>query len=134
MQKADKSFSKYKIFLWIYALFYILAGFNHFLTTSVYYSIMPNWLPAHKWLIYFSGIAEIILGAMLLFTPARKLAAWLIVLMLLAFMPAHIYMIQKAPFALGSVKITPFIAWVRIPFQVFFIWWALIYAGKNQKI
>lgn len=134
MQKADKTFSKYIFFLWIYALFYILAGFNHFASTNIYYSIMPKWLPAHKWLIYFSGFAEITLGMMLLFAPTRKLAAWLIIFMLLAFIPAHIYMIQKAPFMLGSIKVTPFIAWVRIPFQVFFIWWAWMYSGKKQKI
>lgn len=131
MQNTDNPSLAFKFLLWIYALFYISAGFNHFLSTQGYYAIMPEWLPAHKFLIYFSGFSEITFGIMLLFKPTRKLAALLIILMLLAFLPAHIYMIQKAPFLLGSIKITPFIALARIPFQALFIWWAWIYT-KNR--
>jgi len=63
----------YKFFLWIYALFYILAGCNHFLSTVVYYVIMPKWLPAPGFLIYFSGILEIILGLLLLINKTGNL-------------------------------------------------------------
>lgn len=124
----------YIIFLWIYAIFYILAGCNHFLSTAVYYVIMPKWLPAHGLLIYLSGILEIIFGVLLLFKMTRKLAAVLIILMLIAFMPAHIYMIQKAPFILGKISVTPFIAWGRLPFQVLFIGWAWYYYAKKHVI
>ncbi len=122
----------YTIFLWTYAIFYILAGFNHFLSTAVYYVIMPKWLPAHGFLIYFSGVLEIVLGVLLLFKMTRKLAAVLIILMLIAFMPAHIYMIQKAPFILGKISVTPFIAWARLPFQLLFIGWAWYYYKKPR--
>lgn len=116
-----------KIFLWIYALFYVLAGCNHFLSTKVYYVIIPKWLPAPGFLIYFSGILEIVFGVLLLIKKTRKLAAVLIILMLIAFLPAHIYMIQKAPFMLGEISVTPFIAWARLPFQLLFIDWAWYY-------
>ena len=118
----------YKFFLWVYALFYVLAGCNHFLSTAVYYVIMPKWLPAPGFLIYFSGILEIILGLLLLFNKTRKLASILIILMLIAFLPAHIYMIQKAPFILGKILVTPFIAWARLPFQLLFIGWVYYFA------
>jgi len=121
----------YIIFLWIYALFYILAGCNHFLSTAVYYVIMPEWLPAPGFLIYVSGILEIVFGVLLLFNKTRKAAALLIILMLAAFMPAHIYMIQKAPFMLGTIRITPFIAWARLPFQLLFMAWAWHYCKKT---
>ena len=121
----------YKIFLWVYALFYVLAGCNHFLSTTVYYGIMPKWLPAHGFLIYFSGILEIILGLLLLFNKTRKLASILIILMLIAFLPAHIYMIQKAPLMLGQIMVTPLIAWLRLPFQLVFISWAWYYCKKT---
>ena len=121
----------YKFFLWVYALFYVLAGCNHFLSTTVYYDIIPKWLPAHGFLIYFSGILEIILGLLLLFNKTRKLASILIILMLIAFLPAHIYMIQKAPFILGQIMVTPLIAWLRLPFQLVFIGWACYYYKKT---
>lgn len=132
MQNTDNTSFTFKIFLWVYALFYTVAGFNHFISTPGYYAIMPEWLPAHKFLIYLSGLLEITFGIMLLFKRTRKLAGCLIILMLLAFIPAHIYMIQKAPFMLKSFEITPFIAWIRIPFQAFFIWWAWIYTKKQK--
>lgn len=117
----------YKISLWIYAFFYVMAGCNHFLSTAVYYVIMPKWLPAPGFLIYFSGLSEIILGLSLLFKKTRKLAALLIILMLIAFIPAHIYMIQMAPFMMGNILVTPLIAWLRLPFQLVFIGWAWYY-------
>lgn len=120
----------FTVFLWIYALFYILAGFNHFISTQSYYAIMPKWLPAHTFLIYFSGIIEIFSGILLLFPRSRKLASISIILMLIAFLPAHIYMIQIAPFMLGKIIVTPFIAWMRLPFQLLFIGWAWYYYKK----
>ncbi|ARS41070.1 DoxX family protein [Sphingobacteriaceae bacterium GW460-11-11-14-LB5] len=119
------------IFLWIYALFYVLAGCNHFLSTAVYYVIMPKWLPAPGFLIYFSGILEIVFGLLLLIKKTRKLAALLIILMLIAFLPAHIYMIRMAPFILGKILVTPLIAWVRLPLQFLFIGWAWYYYAKE---
>lgn len=121
----------YKFFLWLYALFYILAGCNHFLSASVYYVIIPKWLPAPGFLIYFSGIVEIILGLLLLFNRTRKFAALLIILMLIAFIPAHIYMIRIAPFMIGEILINPLIAWLRLPLQLLFIGWAWYYYFKK---
>jgi uncharacterized membrane protein len=121
----------YKILLWIYATFYVLAGCNHFLSTAVYYVIMPKWLPAPGFLIYFSGILEIVLGILLLIKKTRKLVALLIILMLIAFLPAHIYMIQITPFMLGKISVTPLIAWVRLPLQLLFIGWAWYYYKKT---
>lgn len=126
MNKAIRTF-----ILWAYAIFYVLAGCNHFLSTAVYYVIMPKWLPVPGFLIYFSGIIEIVSGLLLLFAKTRKLAALLIILMLIAFLPAHIYMIQMAPFILGKILVTPFIAWARLPFQLLFIGWAWYYYKKT---
>ncbi|KQM67345.1 hypothetical protein ASE74_07750 [Pedobacter sp. Leaf216] len=92
---------------------------------------MPKWLPVPGFLIYFSGILEIILGVLLLFSGTRKLAALLIILMLIAFLPAHIYMIQLAPFKLGKILVTPFIAWLRLPVQLLFVGWAWYYYKKT---
>jgi uncharacterized membrane protein len=82
-------------------------------------------------LIYFSGVLEIAFGILLLIKKTRKLAAVLIILMLIAFIPAHIYIIQKAPFILGKILVTPFIAWARLPLQLLFIVWAWYYHKKT---
>ncbi|WP_165456518.1 DoxX-like family protein [Pedobacter kyonggii] len=63
--------------------------------------IIPKWLPAPGFLIYFSGILEIVLGVLLLIKKTRKLAALLIILMLTAFLPAHIYLIPGGAVHVG---------------------------------
>lgn len=110
----------------------MMAGFNHFLSTEVYYEIMPKWLPVPMFLIYLSGITEIILGILLLFPKTRKSAALFIILMLVTFLPVHIYMIELAPFMLGKIHVTPLIAWARLPFQFVFICWAWYYYKKSE--
>ncbi|WP_316833171.1 DoxX family protein [Pedobacter aquatilis] len=127
MHKVDNRTFAFKLFLWIYAIFYILAGLNHFISTNAYYAIIPKWLPAHSFLIYFSGFTEILFGILLYYRKTRKIASLLIILMLIAFIPAHIYMIQISPFMLGKLLITPLIAWLRIPLQALLIGWAWYY-------
>ncbi len=46
---------------------YIAAGANHFLKTAFYLSIMPPYLPWPLALVEISGLAEIGLGALLMF-------------------------------------------------------------------
>jgi len=133
MHPTDNRPLTFKLFLSIYAIFYVLAGLNHFVSTDAYYAIMPKWLPAHSYLIYLSGITEIVSGILLLFSSTRKLAAMLLILMLIAFIPAHIYMIQMAPFMLGKILVTPFIAWARLPFQALFIYWAWYYYRNSSE-
>lgn len=122
----------YKVFLLIYGVFYIFAGFNHFKSTAGYLAIMPNWLPFPLFLVYLSGVIEILLGVLLLVKKTRRIAAWVIILMLLAFLPVHIDMIEKAPFMMGTKEITPFIAWIRLPIQAVLIFWAWIYTLKSR--
>ena len=38
----------------------MLAGIMHFVIPKAYESIMPTWLPAHRELVYASGVAEAI--------------------------------------------------------------------------
>ncbi|MCX2575800.1 DoxX family protein [Pedobacter sandarakinus] len=121
----------YKISIWIYGLFYVAAGINHFISTAFYDGIMPPWLPYHNMLIVLSGVIEIALGLLLLFSRTRQVAAILIILMLIAFLPAHIYMIKMAPYMLGKVMVTAFVAWVRIPIQLMLIAWAWYYCRRK---
>ncbi|MBC7417240.1 MAG: DoxX family protein [Pedobacter sp.] len=124
---AKKHNKTYLFFLGLSAILYVAGGINHFLATKSYASIVPPWFSAHIFLIYLSGVAEIVLGISLLFRHTRKLAGILIVSMLIAYLPLHIYMLQIAPFMLGTVMVTKLIAWVRLPIQVVLIFWAAVY-------
>lgn len=128
-----KNFNWFRVFLFIYAIFYVIAGFNHFRVIENYLTIMPDWIPLHRFLVYLSGIVEIFLGILLLFSKTRKIASLLIILMLIAFLPVHIYMIKIAPFQLGNTYITPFLAWLRLPLQLFLIIWGYYYYKKQKR-
>lgn len=43
--------------LWLLAVFFILAGLNHFLNPRAYLGLMPAYLPWHRELILVSGAA-----------------------------------------------------------------------------
>jgi uncharacterized membrane protein len=110
------------------ALLYIAAGINHFVKPRFYLRIIPPYLPAHELLNYVSGIAEIILGCLLLFKTTRIYAAWGIAIMLLAFMVVHVFMLQQA-IKQESYLITPAAAWIRLALQFVLIAWAIWYTS-----
>ncbi len=116
-----------KISLVLLIVLYLGAGINHFWHPAGYYSIIPDYIPNHYLVNILSGIAELILGTLLIFSATRRFAAYGIILMLIAFIPAHIYMIQKGG-CMGpppAICTTPFIAWVRLfPLQFVLMWWA----------
>ncbi|MBW4890974.1 DoxX family protein [Mucilaginibacter sp. HMF5004] len=108
----------------ILVLFYLLAGMNHFRMPGTYVRIIPSYLPNPALLNILSGICEIVFAVLYIFPATRQLAAWGIMAMLIAFLPVHIDMILHAPVMLGNFKVTPLIAWLRIPLQALFILWA----------
>ena len=85
--KVEKRISLYSM-----AALYVLAGVNHFANPDFYKKIMPPWLPLHYSIIYISGVAEIVLGLLLLPKQTRKLAAWGIIVLLVAIFPANVQM------------------------------------------
>ena len=106
------------------AFLYIAAGVYHFVKPKFYLYMIPRYIPAHKLMVLLSGIAEIVLGIMLLFPETRSVAALGIILMLISFFPVHIYMLtDEVKFA----KISKIFRWGRIPLQFLLIWWAYSY-------
>ena len=79
---------------YLLALFFVLAGANHFRVPDFYTSIMPDYLPAHVFLVYLSGVTEIVAGAMLAIPPLSRSGAWFIIAHLVAFFSVPFWMIQ----------------------------------------
>lgn len=106
------------------AIMYIIAGIMHFIKPKAYLRVMPRFLPAHKALVFWSGVAEVLLGVALFFENLRNLAIIGIVLMLLVFFLVHFNMLRGEKEAAGVPK---WILILRIPIQFVLIWWALYY-------
>lgn len=73
-----------------FALIFIGSGIYHFVNPAFYLPLMPKFLPAHKELIYLSGIVEIVVGIGLFIGSVRNLAVWGVIALLLIFTPIHI--------------------------------------------
>ncbi len=110
--------------LYLMAGMYMLAGLMHFLFPKVYLKVMPPYLPAPKFLVYTSGIAEILLGIGLFYEKSRDLTIFGIILMLTIFLLVHIHMLTD-PKASGGLPKWLLIA--RIPIQFGLIFWAYSY-------
>ena len=115
-------------FLYLMAVLYILAGLNHFRTPDFYLPMMPPYLPAPELLIFLSGVAEVLLGILLIPRKTRKLAAWGIVALLIAVFLANVYMLQTGGAGFGDISKAALVA--RLPIQGLLIWWAWTYTRK----
>ena len=104
------------------ALFYVVAGLNHFLMPDWYMKIMPPYLPWPYALVLLSGAAEVFLGVLAFFPSVAPLAGWGLAALLLAVFPANVYMALHTE---NYPALASWIPWARLPFQGLFIVWAL---------
>lgn len=116
MQQA-RTISRYLL-----AIAFTFAGANHFRTPDVYLAMMPPWLPAHEWLNWISGAAEIAGGLGLLIPRLRNAAGIGLILLLIAVFPANI---QIALNGWPGMDIPQWVLIARLPFQLVFIAWVI---------
>ena len=102
--------------------FITLAGIMHFANPKFFNDIVPPWLPpSERFWTYVSGVAELIVGPMLLWPKYRKYGALAAIALFVAVYPANLYMVwdwRHEPFSKQIV------AYGRLPFQFVFIWLA----------
>ena len=94
------------------------VGIDHFRRSEWYVEIVPPFLPYKLELVLISGVAEIILGFMLLLPKMRFIAGNGLILLLVLVYPANIYLAYTNGAALDT---SPLIAWGRLPIQFVFI-------------
>ena len=104
------------------AFFYLVAGVNHFRIPEFYLNIMPPYLPAARELVLLSGVAEIVLGVVVLVPKFRRLACYGLIAMLVAFLPVHVHMLVNAEELYPELPVVAL--WLRFPVQVLFGLWA----------
>ena len=105
-----------KISLVVLIIGYVGAGINHFRIPAFYISIIPAYLPYPVILNILAGVFEILFGLMLIFKPTRKIGAWGIILLLIAFIPVHTAMLSGHSMLNGKPVLVIW-AWVRLFFS-----------------
>ena len=121
-----KTLSRY-----VFAIFFVGAGLMHFRNPDFYLKIMPPYFPAewHKPLVDISGVAEIVLGAMLMYGGLQRVAGWGLILLLIAVFPANIYVYQHQELIPGHA----ILHLLRLPLQGLLILWAYWYTRPDRR-
>jgi uncharacterized membrane protein len=76
---------------------FVLVGISHFAKREKLEAMIPASWPYRRAMNYISGAAEIILGILVLFPATRELAAYGLLLLLIAIFPANIYVARVKP-------------------------------------
>lgn len=117
------------ILKYVFGIAFILAGINHFINPQFYLRMMPPVLPAHLFLVYLSGVFEILFGVLLLIPRFSRSAAWLLIALLIAVFPANIYMAMN-PQSFPEFSQTAL--YIRLPLQLVLIAWAFWFTRKES--
>lgn len=117
-----------KIGFYALVAFYLFAGFNHFRDPEFYYPLIPPYLDFPVFINVASGVVEIVLGLVLLVPRFRTYAIYSIILMLIAFIPSHVYFIQIGSCIQNGLCVPEWIGWGRLlVIHPLLIYWAWVY-------
>ena len=111
------------ILKFVFAAFFAFAGIMHIIKPKLFKHFIPK--PFPKTLVnYVIGVIEFSLGIGLLFSQTVKQAAIGIFILMILFLPIHIWDVTRERPAIGSKKM----AVIRIPLQFVLMYFAyLIY-------
>ena len=109
-----------KLLIYVYVVFFIVAGLNHFLNPQFYDAIVPDFIPFPRLVHQITGVIEIILPLFLL-TRFRKEAALLMIIFLVILYVANLYVwINNLPY--GRTYFTNQQHFFRFLLQVLYIY------------
>ena len=117
--------------IYVMSIMYIFIGIRHFTDPQYFLDIVPPQLPFKLFLVYFTGLIEVVGGVAIFAPKTRKAGAYLLILLLVSVFPANIYLyVSETPQnLLGISKID---ALIRMPFQAPLILLAFWHSKENH--
>lgn len=115
----------------VLGVFILLAGVMHFANPQFFNDIVPPWLPpSESFWTYASGVAEIIIGLLMLRPSTRRRGAIAAIWLFVGVYPANLYMTWDWRDRAVSEQV---VSWARLPLQFVLIWWAWRIAEKSRE-
>lgn len=123
---------KYKILtIFVMGVMYVFIGIKHFTDPQYFLDIVPPQLPFKLFLVYLTGLIEVVGGAAILAPKTRKAGAYLLIFLLVSVFPANIYLyVSETPQNLLGISEAD--ALIRMPFQTPLILLAYWHSKKNH--
>ena len=117
----------------IYGIPFILIGIEHFREPQKFVDIVPKYMPFALFLVYLTGVMEIVGGLGIIYPETRELTGRLMVLFLIVIYPANLNMwINDIPY--NGTRLTTQGHLFRLSVQILLIVAALGFSGDLQKI
>jgi uncharacterized membrane protein len=117
----------------IYGIPFILVGIEHFREPQKFVDIVPKYMPFALFLVYLTGVMEIVGGLGIIYPETREITGRLMVLFLLAIYPANFNMwINDIPY--NGTRLTTQGHLFRLSIQILLITGALGFSGDLQKL
>jgi uncharacterized membrane protein len=114
------------------AVMLIVTGISHFTSTDLMIEMMPDFMPAKREIVYFTGICELLAVVGLLWDKTAKLTAVMLIIFFLAVLPANIAgSIKQVQF--GGMESGAMYLLFRVPLQILFIFWAYYFGIRINK-
>jgi len=113
------------------AAIYYVAGFTHLFAPELYKPLMPTWIFLPDKAIFWSGLLEIALASLLLYPKTRILASYLIIAMLIVYLPIHV---QHVDHCLESKHQHWWLFAIRVPMQFLLMSWAWTFTSFIPEI
>lgn len=109
-------------------LFLTVAGIGHFVAPETFLAQTPTWVPARSFVVYASGVVEVLLGlGLLLAQRGRRELGWIVAAFFVAVFPGNVHQAVAGVDAFGLD--TPAARWTRLAFQPLLVLWALWSTG-----
>lgn len=115
--------------IYLMALFYMLAGINHFRKPELYRKVIPPFLPYKHQINDLVGFLLAIFGFYIFIPVFTEFALWSLIVLLGVIFPSNIYMALSKEASLGIPR---WILILRLPLQVALIYWAYIYLPYSK--
>lgn len=115
------------------AMMLIATGIAHFTNTDEMIAMMPDFMPAKREIVYFTGICELAAVVGLLWKRSARLASILLLIFFFLVLPANIAGSFKQV-QLGGMEYGPLYLLFRIPLQIFFIWWVWYFGLRTGAV
>ncbi len=109
-----------KVLIYVYIIFFIGAGVNHFLNPQFYDAIVPQFIPFPRLVHQITGVLEIIIPLFLL-TRFRKEAALILIIFLILIYGANLYVwVNNLPY--GRTYFSNQQHFIRLLLQILYIY------------
>ena len=122
-----------QVLAFVYGVPFIMIGIEHFREPQQFVEIVPSYLPFPLFLVYLTGVMEIVGGVGIIYPDSRIIAGKLMALFLIVVYLGNLYMwMNDVPFNGTKLGTTGHV--IRLIVQILLIIAALGFSGDLAKI